>query len=46
MTTSTTIPTPTSKGYTLGELMVATAEPSGAELQAIREYGKEGFWTK
>ena len=24
----------------------ATPEPSGAELQAIREYDKEGFWTK
>lgn len=30
----------------LGDQVGATPMPSAAELQAIREYDKEGFWTK
>jgi glutaconate CoA-transferase, subunit B len=30
----------------LAENVVPTPEPSAAELQAIREYDKEGFWTR
>jgi len=29
----------------LGETVAQTPEPSGEELQAIREYDKDGFWT-
>jgi glutaconate CoA-transferase subunit B len=30
----------------VGEKLVQTAEPSREELNAIREYDREGFWTK
>ena len=30
----------------VSEMLVQTPEPSREELQAIREYDKEGFWTK
>ncbi|MBV9622807.1 MAG: CoA-transferase, partial [Acidobacteria bacterium] len=30
----------------LGQKLGQTAEPSAAELESIREYDKEGFWTK
>jgi hypothetical protein len=29
----------------MADAVETTAEPSSAELQAIREYDKEGFWT-
>ena len=30
----------------VGDSMVSTAEPTAAELKAIRDYDKDGFWTK
>jgi glutaconate CoA-transferase subunit B len=30
----------------LGEKVIGTPEPTAAELKAIREYDKDGFWTK
>src|SRR5713226_3702470 len=30
----------------VGDSMVSTAEPAAAELTAIRDYDKDGFWTK
>jgi glutaconate CoA-transferase subunit B len=30
----------------VSDSVVATLEPSAAELKAIREYDKDGFWTR